>query len=248
MSMLTGLISSWELDEASGNAIDAHAAYDLTETGGTIDSSGGWRDFEATDTEYFTIADNPDLSTGNIDWTISAEVNLESTGAMDVASKWITTGDQREFRLGHGISTANRFQGFVSSAGTSGTVATVTASNFGAPSTGTPYLLILWHDSVNDLLGIQVNNTTPNTIAHSAGVFDSTSVFQLGWIGVGTTTYFDGLMRRVRFWKRVLTPSERLQLYNGGNGLAYADLGKVWSPHYYYRNQAGILLPRMLGV
>jgi hypothetical protein len=252
MSLLTGLESYWKLAEASGNALDAHGSNTLTETSGTIDSAAGRitgaRDFEAADTEYFTIADNASLSTGDIDFTISLWVNLESLGTFDLVSKWITTGDQREFRIGYGISTANRFQGFVSSAGTSGTVATVTASNFGAASTGAWHLVRFEHHATLNHLEIQIDDTPVNRVAYSNGVFDSTSPFQLGWIGVGTTTYFDGLMCEVGFWKRALTDSEKLQLYNGDNGWAYEDFGKVWSPHYYYRNQAGIILPKPLGI
>jgi hypothetical protein len=239
VSLLTSLIAAWELNEASGDALDSHGSNTLTETSGTIGSSGGWRDFEATDTEHFTRADSVDLSTGDIDFTISVEVTPESTSAMDFVSKWITTGDQREFRLGYAVSVADRFQGFVSSTGASGGVVTVTASNFGPASIGVPYVVIFWHDSVNNELGIEVN-AVKNVVAHSAGVFDSTSAFQLGWIGVGTTTYYDGLMRRARFWKRVLTPSERLQLYNGGSGWPYADFNKVWSPHCYYQQQSAV--------
>jgi hypothetical protein len=237
MSLLTNLISYWPLDE-TGNAIDAHGSNDLTETGGTIDSVAGVitnaRDFEATDTEYFTIADNTDLSTGDIDFTISCWVKLESNVAMDFVSKFISTGDQREFRLGYAINTANRFQWILSSAGTSATTVTTTANGFGTPTLGVWYHIVAWHDTTNNEHGISVNSGTPNTTSDSNGVFDSTSPFQLGWIGVGTTTYFDGCMCEVGFWKRVLTSTERGQLYNSGSGLPYSMFGYEPNAEFVY--------------
>ena len=62
---LTNLVSYWKLDEASGNALDAHGTNTLTDSN-TVTSAAGKigdsRHFTRTVPEYFTIADNASLS------------------------------------------------------------------------------------------------------------------------------------------------------------------------------------------
>lgn len=221
MALTDSLLAYWPLDEASGNAIDAHAANDLTENGtGGVGSAtgkvGNCRDFENGDQDRFSIAGTGDFSLGDEDFTFAGWMNFESLGAnRTVLGKWLTTGNQRSFGLLYlSASTVMRFQ--VSSTG-SNTV-TVDASTFGAPSTSTWYFVVCWHDSVNNQIGISVNDTA-NTAAHSAGIFDSTADFELG--RATSLVAFDGLLDEWGFWNRVLSSGERTALYNGGAGLAY---------------------------
>src|SRR5690606_38146388 len=134
MALTDDLISYWKLDEASGNAVDAHGSNTLTETSGTIDAAtgkiNGGRDFEAIDTEYFTCADNAGLSAGDVDFTIAGWVNLESSAFGAIASKHNgTTAAGSEWTLVHQTTPAARFRFSVYS-GSSETQ--VIANNFGA--------------------------------------------------------------------------------------------------------------------
>lgn len=223
--MLDSLISYWPLGEASGNALDAHGSNHLTETSGTIDSAtgkvGNCRDFEAGDTEYFTLADNADLSCGDIDFSIAAWVNAESlTGTHDIVSKDDGGATQREYILGY-ASSRFRFGVFTGS----GTFTQKLADSLGAPSTGTWYLVIGWHDSVNNTLNIQVNNGTVDSQAYSNGLADEAAPFCIGARGSGGagSAHWDGLIDEVAFAKRVWTSDERTWIYNSGNGRSYAD-------------------------
>lgn len=224
MALVDNLISYWPLDEASGNALDAHGSNDLTEngTGGIGTATGilsGARDFEVGDTDYFELADNADLSTGNIDFTMQAWVNLESKPAQDmvIMSKW-GSADPREFNLNWSVSD-NKFRLIIRTPASSNVI--VLASNFGIPPLATWCLLHAWHDSVNNLIGISVNAGTANTTAHSTGITDSTGAFRIG-SEVNAGRYWDGLIDEVGFWKRVLTAAERTELYNAGAGRDYA--------------------------
>jgi hypothetical protein len=221
MALIDNLISYWKLDEASGNALDAHGANALTETSGTIASAAGKignaRDFEATgDTEYFEIADNADLSTGDVDFAFQCWINAESVGAnRRIAGKWGSAGNL-EWLLLVTSSDLVRFQ--VSNDGTASV--SVEASTHGAIVAATWYHVACWHDSVNNQIGVAVNAGTPNTTAHSTGVFDSATAFTLG--AANATQHWDGLLDEAAFWKgRILTSQERTDLYNGGAGLAY---------------------------
>ena len=75
MSLLTDLISYWPLNEASGSALDSHGANGLALGVDPVGSGVGKvyataRDLEvSSDTQYFTIASNASLQTGDINFS-----------------------------------------------------------------------------------------------------------------------------------------------------------------------------------
>lgn len=223
MPLITSLISYWKLNESSGDAVDSHGTNTLTETSGTIAAATGKitgaRDFELGDTEYFTRADNAALSTGDIDFTVAAWVWMESKPATDmtIMAKHNATIAGSEYQL---IWNAAGDRFLLETLRAPATATAVTANNFGAPSTGTWYHVVGWHDSVNNITGISVNAGTANTTAFSGGCNDSTTAFTIGAGSTGVS-YWDGLICEAGFWKKVLTSTERTSLYRGGTGLAY---------------------------
>jgi hypothetical protein len=227
VALTDSLVASFELDEASGNAIDSVGSNDLTETSGTIGAAagpggvGGSRDFEAGETEYFTIDDNADLSMGDIDFTVEAWVNLETTPGteMVILNHW--GGLARGYALV--VSSASLFVWRVGS-GAGATRGTATATTFGSPSTGAWHQVIASHDAAANEVAITVNAGTPEAAATTGAAGESNLAFRIG-ATTNNQDYFDGKIAKVRLWKRVLTSGERTQLYNGGDGLAYADFG-----------------------
>lgn len=226
MALTDSLVSYWKMDEASGNALDAHGSMTLTETSGTIGTAtgklGGARDFERGDTEYFEHADHADLSVGNIDFTISCWVKHESSSVYNpiifkqnentgVAYSLIFDGD------GDGLYhfAVSSGDGYVD-----WTEVATGPNGGGPPSNGVWYFLVAWHDSVANTINISVNDTDLVSVPYSAGSYDDGGPFYLG-ASPDVAGYFDGLIDEVGFWKRVLTSGERTQLYNGGAGLAY---------------------------
>ncbi len=210
MSLLTSLISYWKQDESSGDALDAHGTNPLTQVGsiGTAAGKiGTARDFPDSPSNYFSHADNSDLSTGDIDFTFSCWVYLDSTSGERVPiSKANNTSTEYILDIVGGQA---RFY---------------TGSNFIAGdtlSTGIWYFIIFWRDSTAGTINIQVNNGAVYSLAVAAPVIVAVD-FRLGVYG--TTPSFgpvDGRIDEVGFWKRVLTADERASLYNSGNGLAY---------------------------
>lgn len=242
MALTDNLISVWEMDEASGDAVDSHGSNTLTETSGTIAATtgkiNGARDFEATgDSEYFEIADNADVSIGDTDWTISAWVYGETLASNPViASKgWSNTPDANSEFVIYYSTSASRFR--VDFRGSSTT--NVNATNHGAASAGNWYHVVAWHDSVNNIIGIAVNAGTANTFSKTDGVNDGTASFVVG-SSPSQSLYWDGLIDQVAIWRRVLTSDERTSLYNSGNGLAYSSWGGGGGsakPWYYMAQQ-----------
>jgi hypothetical protein len=224
MALADNLTAYWSLDEASGNAIDAHSTNDLPETGGTITSTtgkvGNCRVFLNADTEWFELADNAALSTGDIDFTIAAWLYFDtgSIAAFPMAvSKFSATAAQAEHII-YLDTNANRFTFRI---GSGGSAVDVVANNHGAVSGNTWYFVVAWHDSVNNQTGISVNAGTADTQAHSGGVNDGNAPFQIG-AGTYDSRYWDGRIDEVGFWKRVLSGAERTELYNAGSGRDYA--------------------------
>jgi len=221
MALTDNLISYWKLDEASGNALDAHGSNDLTDTN-TVGSATGiinnGRDFEDTNSEYFTIADNASLSTGDIDFTVQAWIKPESlVGNLTyVMSKGKVGQVGSEYALHINFSDTPAFQVV------SGVPSAATATWGSALSAGTLYHLLAWHDASANQVGITVNDGTPVTASFSDGSQDGTKPFRIGLDSETTaSSYFDGVIDECAFWKRMLTAGERTQLYNSGSGLAY---------------------------
>lgn len=171
--------------------------------------------FTAANSEYLSIADNTSLSAGDIDFTIAAWVRLDTLpGASEftIASKWLETGSQQEWRLIITTTPKVRFQ--VSNDG----AAAVGNADATTITTNTWYFVVAWHDSVANTVNVQVDNGTITSTAHTTGVFDGTGAFTLGAIS-NPLLYLDGKEQCVGFWKSVLTAAQRTALYNGGTPL-----------------------------
>jgi hypothetical protein len=226
MSLKTNLISYWKLDEASGNAIDAHAANTLTASnspGSDTGKVGNARTFNGTN-QSFGIASNANLAVGNIDFTFSAWVFLSLKSVTRVAvAEWNFAATKRQFLLGfEPIVDVYRF--LVSPDGTTASSVQVNASSLGSPPLNTWTHLVAWHDSVANTINIQANNGTVSSVSYASGVFASDSPLNIGSL-LGTNDFWNGRIDEVGFWKRVLTADERTKLWNGGNGLSYDAFG-----------------------
>lgn len=226
MALSDNLISAWELDEASGDAIDSHSTNDLTDTN-TVASGTGLvnataRDFERNNTEYFTVASNASLAFGDEGFTIEAWVNPETSGTTRQMIVAKDTDTSREYTLALADGNASQFNFTVYGPGDS---SAINANTFGSVSTGTWYQVIAWHDPTNNVIGICVNAGTADTGAHSVGANDGTAPFGIGRRAYpGFNDTFDGLIGPVRLWGRVLTSGERTSLYNSGSGLTYSAI------------------------
>lgn len=207
MALTDSLISYWKLDEASGTRYDSHGTNDLTDNntvGSATGKVGNAADFIYANTESLTKSDNSDLSVGDIDFTICAWVKFDQL--LSRATTYIATKDD-DWRLYGTWDGAILFSVTAPSEATTSATAT-------SISNSVWYFVVAWHDSVNNEIGISINNGTPITTSWSNGIRDSNFDFKIGHT-------MDGLIDEVGFWKRVLTSAERAALYNNGIGLSY---------------------------
>lgn len=221
--LLESLVSYWPLNEASGDAIDAHGSNTLTDTntvGSAAGKVGNARDFESGSTQYFNIADNADVSTGDIDFTFALWVNLESKGDYRIFIGKDESG-QREYLTFYDLA-SDRFSFSVFTP----TQVDVLANTLGSPSTATWYFIVCWHDATANTVNIQVNNGTADSTATGGALSASgTAPFRIGARSTaGSLLPMDGLIDEVGFWKRVLTAPEKTFLYNSGSGRSYSDI------------------------
>jgi len=235
VALTDNIVAYWAMDDASGNATDSVGSNTLTEngTGGIASTTGkisNCRDFEAGDSDYFSIADNADLSTGDIDFSGYCWLNFESqatfgkwTGAT-IFGKWDSAVTSSwEYVLYYNASN-NRMEFYKSSDGSPPNIVGVTASTYGAVPIGTWIFVACGHNATSNDIWISVNGGTPNTLSTSTGVYNGTCAFRVGWVDSGTSEKYDGLIDEVAFFKRDIR-SDLSSFYNGGSGLAYPFSG-----------------------
>lgn len=220
VDVLSGLKSAWELNETAGVRVDSHGDNDLTDNNTVMSGTGlvyaAAADFEASNSEFLSIADNADLSTGDVSWTYETWVKLESNGFFCLAGKGNGITDAASEWLLYYTGSQVRLQVYFGSSNVGAT------SSFGALSVGVWYQVIAWHDAENEQIGVEVNASATGVTAHSGGLNDTTHDFRIGIWGSGIP--FDGLIGPSRFWKgRVLPASVRMWLYNDGSARPYSS-------------------------
>lgn len=224
MSLLDSLVSHWRLDEVSGVRADCHSINHLTDNNtvtqavGKIGSAG---QFTAANLESLSIVDNAAISGGDIDFTFSVWVyidSLPSSGNNRFIFAQFAGGDQRYILTLSNTAGTSRFVWAVYD-GASTIIGSATATALGTPSTATWYHIVVWHDAAANVVGIRVNDTSENTAATTGAAGDSDAVFALST--AGATTTWDGRLDSLSYWKRLLTSTEKTLLYNGGSGRDY---------------------------
>lgn len=215
---LTNLISWWSLDEASGTRIDSHGSNDLADNN-TVGSAVGKIDnaasFVRANTEFLSLADNADMSTGDIDFTFCCWVKIGILASGSCILSKESDNNNREYRL---EVFANKFRWitFKSTGAVAGIV-----SSAESPIADTWYFLCVSRTA--GTVSISVNDGTPATASES-DTADTTAAFRVGFYDDGSidpVNYWDGLIDEVGFWKRLLTADERTEIYNAGSGIAY---------------------------
>jgi hypothetical protein len=242
MALTDDLKAYYSLDEASGDAIDAHGSNDLTDNNTVTANTGkvsGAREFTVGNSEHFNTASTSDLALGAdtpFTWAGWAQNRTDFQSGTDVLGKW-NSGGGNDGAYALYIKGANFRYTFVIANGSSSTEVSDTTV-FPSPA-NTWAFIVMWHDPTADKIYIQVNNdATPDEAAWSGGTLAESNPFRLGHSNGAFGTRWDGLLDEWGFWKRVLTADERTWLYNSGSGRSYADIvaeaGGSGKPYNYY--------------
>lgn len=219
--LLESLISFWELEEESGDRVDAHGANDLTPIGTPGSTPGKVGDatrFVKASSQALSHADNSDLSLTTTDeFTFCLWVRL--TESLYEAQRPLIWKGSSEYRISYlSVGSGRYYAEIFLLAPYQGAV--VYANNFGEPALNTWHFIVVRYDLIN--LSISVNNGPPNATPYELGVFNGTGTF---WLGRNNTPIYNDVdLDQVGFWKRVLTDAEVTWLYNSGNGRSYAEI------------------------
>jgi hypothetical protein len=208
------------MEEASGSRYDAVSTNTLTDVntvGQGTGKKGYGADFERDNSELFTAVDGPDISFGDVDFTICCWFNVESLGVTGYPCIFTKKGGTKdEYQLYYDIGQGKFYFWVKSDGGTSGQVALTAPS---PPSTATWYFLWCEHDASGNTIKISVNDGTKYSAAFSSGVADSNGSLNIG--GYAADGYFDGIIDEFGIWKRKLSDTEITYLYNAGAGRTY---------------------------
>jgi len=223
-SLLTGLVSYWKLNEASGTRVDSVGSNNLTDNNTVtrvLGKQSGAANFTSANSEYLSIASNDSLNVGGTSFTFVYWVNLKDKAASNYAfvSKYDQSLTNQLSYYTDFIQSTDRFRFVISPDGTSASQVAVAANTFGSPTIGVWYFIICEYNVATDIMSISVNNGTADTQS-VADTFSGTSPFEIGKAG-NLNRYPNAYVDEVGFWKRILTTEEKARLYNAGNGITY---------------------------
>jgi hypothetical protein len=176
----------------------------------------------------FSLANNPHLVTGDIDFSFHLFHQLGSVIAgtpVIIAKESVGVGTIREYGL-YWASGTGEVRFWVSSDGSNfnevGVASTVAQFDF----------ICCGHSAANDLIWISKNGATPITKPHTGGVNTAqNNALKIGQGGTGNN--WRGYIEEMGFWKRDIR-ADIPTLYNGGAGRTYeyvlADSWKFLHP------------------
>jgi len=184
--------------------------------------------YVAANSEALAHADDAALQIGDNDATIIAWAYVSSPGAdyRVAVAKIAAVNGKREHYLGASPSSSNRWRFRVSGDGVG--LTSVDANVYGPVQLNTWVMLVAYHDSVNNKIGISVNGGAFDTADHSTGICVSDTIFTVGAVATGvfpSAGLMNGRIGPVGIAKGyVLTSDDISELYNSGKGRLWAQL------------------------
>lgn len=222
-SLLTGLVSYWNLDESSGNAIDLVGSNTGTLVGSTTQGTTGKINtcygFPNNSAVNFGHDASLDLVQKG---SVSCWIYITTQGYSVIFQKSDLDNSQNGWALtttlDDGICT---LQAFVANSSTSHYWGGGTG--YTNLNTGTWYHVVMtWDNDLNDL-SVYLNGNLEISSIKDIDFTSSGFDFVLGaikWTG-GYYNYFKGNIDEVGVWNRALTGTEVTTLYSGGSGKSY---------------------------
>lgn len=222
MAITDDLVEWWSCDEYRGNLVGSVGNYDCVDqntVGATTGKLYNGRLFARASNEHFTLADNADVSLGNVPKTWAFWVKFNTLpGNMDIFAKWSTN----EYLIRYETTVQSIQFFFKDSLNANKSI----AGNV-VLTTGTWYFVVVWIDPDADTINVQIDNQVSYaTASHTLGSLNTTANLFIGSRD-GATNSLDGVLDEVAIWTRVLTPEERTWLYNSGVGRSYIETQPV---------------------
>jgi len=232
VTLVSGLVSHWRLDEDSGTRFDAHGPNDLTPSNGVGNGAGKIGDavqLVSANQDHLVSALNPSVPSGNVDFTIVSWFLLDTkVNFPDIFAKGPDVGGAAGYEYDFFYSTGVRLLTFAVTFPNGLLSDLVRATSFGEPPTGQFIFAICRHDSVAQTMSIQINDGAVDSVSKSVTTQPTAGT---GRLSMGAfdplgfpNFHFDGKIDSPSIYDRVLTAQEGSALYNNGDGLDF-----LWS-------------------
>lgn len=223
-TLTLGLVSYWQLEEASGTRVDAWGSNDLTPTNTPANATGivgNAAAFVAASSQQLSVASNATLQSGNIDHTVAAWIYpTAAPGSAGILCKADVDSAANAAGYEWMLYTVGSKVRFLVAKGGNGTGST----NSYSVTSDVDFTLNAWnyvegyYDAATGTVGVVVNGTVKTgTSTTTPGT--STGAVRFGTVAAGSS-YFGGRIDEVGFWKRLKTTDERAADFNGGAGRA----------------------------
>lgn len=220
-SLLDNLSGYWHLDEFTGNRLDKTLnGNHLSPFGSLLGSKIDGTRF--TGSQKLAVASNISLATGDEDFTVTAWVTLSSKSSYRFfVCKDNIVNSLREWNLIYVAQEGSIVDKLTFNVQTnSGFIAC--PYSFLSPSIDTWYFLVAWHNSQNNTLNLQVNNSSIQTVSYTGNKSSASNAnFTIGNSSDNLNLYHNGNILNVGFWKRILSVQEKTDLFNNGYWLKY---------------------------
>lgn len=210
-------VAYWKLTEVSDGSApvtraDSKGVSHLTDVNNTVGGATG-ANFEVDLSQRMYCNDNAALSLGDVDFAFDGWVTFETLGNNYIISKGSSTTSPAlySFLILMKASAGNKLVFTLSN----GTSAGAIQSTAGLATT--KYYIYVYHDSVNNKLGMEINGVAVAPVDYSGGGYDDAQRFYFG-TSPGNEIFMDGLLADWAMYKTLLTADERTWRYNAGAG------------------------------
>ena len=213
-------VAQWKFNNDGQDSIGTnHLTHNnsATFTTGKLGGATGATQLVAASSQYWSVADNAALSTGNVDFTICAWVYLDSVvGLRVITSKWDSAASLEWILYYNGTFNFGWTTDGV-------TPFFVVGNTFGVATAGIWYCVIAGHDATLNLTFISVNDGAQDVLSVTGG-FNTNSTVRLGVYLNALQGFLDGRIDNVCIAKStaggggVLTAAQRTAFYNAGVG------------------------------
>lgn len=229
--LLTNLVSMYELEEASGDRIDAHGSNDcgpFNAPGSATGVVGDCLDCATNQTVFISSAP-AEIAGGDKNFSLYGFVKFDTIPDAFTTIWWNATSLSNVAQYSYGINVNGSKLRFVLSDGSS--FYTASADTFGTITTGTWYFFACGYDADNDEAWISINAGTRDVLASVPTVNSGTGRLFVQGCDVSGFRH-DGQLDQTGFYAGVLSQEQIEWLYNGGSGRAYADYSSGGSDWY----------------
>ena len=225
-TILTSMVSYWELNVDSGTRVDSHGPNNLTDND-TVTQSLGKRGYSAqfvrTNTEWLSVTAGHGLEAGNRDFSMCGWIYADTLPSLAIVGGVSDGSGPSDIDYVVQLESST-LKFYVEDTGNHSVSSSVTIT------TDTWFFVYVEYEANTNLMGISVNGGALETAVGPTTPNNMGGPFALGQ-GIGISSRFwDGRIDLWGFWARRLTSTEREFMRNDDFGRIYSELVTVANP------------------